>query len=371
MTIFFIAVFAAYGLFVLWLAWGWTETPDVHASPTDTIRVTVIVPFRNEAEHLYRLVSSLLKQEYDYTLWEVVLVNDHSTDQFRQALAPFLNERIRLIDLPLDRGGKKAAITFGVQSSQSDIIVTTDADCEVLPSWLSTLTSPFRENKVMMVTGPVSMRGNGGWFSKMQVLEFSSLTGSTASLIQWRLPTMCNGANLAFRRQVFLEVKGYEGNEHVFSGDDEFLMRKVVKKWPYSVVFCKSKSAIVHTEVQRSIREFISQRIRWAGKWKENDSIVSKAVAVAVFCFHILFLSALVAAAIGALRGYLFFTLLASKLLVEVIFLLPVVHFLGQRWRWTVFLLLQVLHPIYVVVIAILSRFKKVSWKGRVQKVFV
>src|SRR5213075_2078285 len=122
------------------------------------------------------------------------------------------------------------------------------------------------------ISGPVKLEEGNSLFGKMQVTEFASLIGTGAASIGFGMPNMCNGANLAFEKAAFVAVNGYAGNDKIASGDDEFLMHKIHSQFPGSVCFLKNPKAIVRTNVQQSLSGFLSQRIRWASKWKFYDN---------------------------------------------------------------------------------------------------
>ena len=127
---------------------------------------------------------------------------------------------------------RKRAIRYGIEQSIGDIIVTTDADCIYADDWLSSLVSNF-EDSVGFVSGPVEFKDNGNVFSKLQKLEFAGLIFTGAGLIGAGKPTICNAANIAYRKKAFDEVNGFEYDMDLSSGDDELLMQKIAQDTEY------------------------------------------------------------------------------------------------------------------------------------------
>src|SRR5690606_17909477 len=162
--------------------------------------------------------------------------------------------------------GKKAAIRTGLDYAKGDLIVTTDADCQMGANWLAVIEEFYHSQKLKMVIGPVALHAGDALFSQMQSIEFASLIGSGAASFKLGIPSMCNGANLAYSKEVFFEVNGFEDTMHLASGDDEFLMHKVVEKYPEKVSFLKNKEAVVKTNSMPDLNSFFNQRIRWASK---------------------------------------------------------------------------------------------------------
>ncbi|MFZ5970651.1 MAG: glycosyltransferase [Bacteroidota bacterium] len=374
MAFLLVTVFAAYAGLLLWLLLGWAKVQETAGKPDGQLRtITVVVPFRNEQRHLTDLLTDLASQNYPAEKWNAILVDDHSTDRSTEVVARF-NFPGKVIRLQ-GAEGKKAALTAGIRAADGLIIATTDADVRLSPSWLAEINGAFSRPETKMVVGPVSLAPGNTWFQRLQWLEFASLAGVTAAGLGWGVPVMCNGANLAFLKPAFEEVEGYAGNAHISSGDDEFLMRKVAARWRGSVKFLFSGSAIAVTQPLASLSSFIHQRVRWAGKWKHNNSLSARLMAVFIALFHIGFLVGLVAAGCGLVEWKLFGWLWLMRFFGEAVFLLSVTGFLQQNantragWSWVNFLALQFLYSLYVVAIGFASLVVRPKWKGRAVQV--
>ena len=363
MTITFLLVFGSYFLFLMTLLYGWEKILGAPQSQSENSQsISVIVPFRNESSNLKSLIHSLSMLRYPKDKLEVILVNDHSTDNSVKILNSYPGN-FKTIDLGIDESGKKAALTKGIEAATSEVIITTDADCQHNPDWLNSVNSLFNDAKVSMVLGGVAMSDSQSFFSRSQAIEFASLIGSGASLLYWGIPAMANGANLAFRRNAFFEVKGYEGNEGVASGDDVYLLQKIFFRYPDGVVFNNDPNSVVSTIPQPSLASFFQQRFRWAGKWKYQNNSSVKWAAVSVFFFQMAFLGSFSYYLITHNR--LILILLFSKAVLESIFLSRVCEFLNVRLKLLPFAFLQIIYPLYVVITAIGSIQLPFEWKGR------
>jgi len=364
MSIVVIVFFALYFVLTIALTVGWRRAVAYKPSAqnTHTPVVTVVVAARNEAEHIASLLNDLAQQTY--THFEVIVVDDHSDDN-TGAIADTFSKRFVNIRLITSTGtGKKAALTQAIREAKGEIIIATDADCRMSKQWISTMVTYFTEVKVQMIFGGVVLSGNS-YFASLQALEFVSLIGSGAATMAFGIPTMCNGANLAFRKNAFEAVGGYEGNQHIPSGDDEFLLRKIVHHYPGSVVYAGAPEAVVHTSTSPTLRAFIHQRIRWAGKWRHHQSFVSKLLAVFIAAFQamVFVLPALVV--MQRIDAGVALGLWVTKAVLEFGFLKTVCHNLRPSWRWRAFLSLQLLYPLYILGIGVFSNFRTFEWKGR------
>jgi biofilm PGA synthesis N-glycosyltransferase PgaC len=368
MTIFFIVVFGVYSVCVLILAFGWARLSDQVTSRPVTKKnfITVIVAFRNERSTLIPLIKSLQAQNYAIENFEVILVNDHSEDDSVDVIKKNISAKnVKVIQLPENTIGKKAALNFGIQNACEGLIATTDADCVVPANWLIKINTYFQNEKTQLVTGPVSLLPHGSFFSQLQALEFSSLVGVTGATISFGQPTMANGANLSFRKEAFQKVNGYEENFNIPSGDDEFLMRKISHQWRNAVQFLNDHEAIVTAPSQVSIGAFIQQRLRWASKWKFNSSIYTQVVALIVLLFQGAFILFFLWQMVNGKDSAIMLSLWVLKMFAEMIFLFQVSSFLQLRWHWISFFTLQFVYPLYVVGIGVLSQLKGYEWKNR------
>jgi biofilm PGA synthesis N-glycosyltransferase PgaC len=364
MSTFIAFLFLLYCILLVTLIIGWTRVlqyvPSIEAQKINHF-ISVLVSARNEAMNIASLLQNLKLQSY--TSYEVIVIDDHSDDNtFNIAKAFVLDEKIKV--LHNDGNGKKQALSTGITAASGSIIVTIDADCVVDVEWLGIINNAFQNDDVKLAFGGVRIKGNDTLFSSLQQMEFSSLIGSGAATSMLGFPTMCNGANLAFRKEIFNEAGGYISHMHIPSGDDEFLLRKVATMYPEGVYFLNDKASVVTTKAIETIKDLLHQRIRWAGKWKYNQSLSSTLLAVFIFIFQLSSITTFILIAAGFANAFLILMWIA-KILLELLFLKQVNSFLGNKWKWLSFILLQLIYPVYVVYIGLISNFKSFEWKGR------
>lgn len=361
-----------YSLFTLLLAMAWhllkkTGSVSVHHSPEVTVAVIVVV--RNEGEHIQALLSDLKAQNYH--LMEIVVVDDGSTDDTCDKIRQMQRDntlRIQLLHLPLTSeqiSTKKRAISFALEHTEAELILCTDGDCRIAPLWVRNITNAYRSGKAKFISGPVVFNKTGSFFEKLQAVEFASLIGSGAACIYLGKPTMCNGANMAYPRQVFYEVGGYEDSEHIISGDDELLMHKIYRKYPTEVVFLKNQDGIVDTAPKKNLREFYYQRKRWSSKWRHYQNPTAKLLAVFIFLANLTVLIAFGAALTGHLNLSQTSLLWGMKSLAEITFLIPLLHFFRKLKLLLLIPVVQLIYPFYVLLFGMLSFSRSFEWKGR------
>ncbi|GAB5523657.1 MAG: glycosyltransferase [Roseivirga sp.] len=364
---FFLVIWLVYWLVLISIIRAWAGIKS-SGQKTVELSVSVIVPFRNEAQHLETLVKALGQQAYPY--FEVVFVNDHSTDASEQLLAEILKGvdfDYHLLNLS-GTTGKKAAISQGVGAAKGEIILTTDADCVFAKHWIERMAGAFADSAAQMVSGPVNLVGTS-FFQKWQQMEFSVLIATGAAGISWQKPSMANGANLAYRKSVFQAVAGFDGVDAIASGDDELLMMKVHKAYPGSIRFVKECDAVVTTEALGSWAEFRNQRLRWAGKWRYGKRKASVIGALSVFGFNLLIISLPVLALAGLLDWGQVLAFFLSRLLIELALVLVLNRFFNNKLSVSALILHQILYPFYAIYFGMAANFGNYQWKGRSYKV--
>ena len=326
----------------------------------------ILVPFRNEAEHLPKLLINLA--ETLHSSQEVIFIDDGSTDDSAAMVSHFIKERnlSRWVLLKSAGIGKKAALTTGVHYTQAEVILTTDADCVLPPGWVGKMSMPFEQPETQLVAGPVITVGGTGFFSRFQQIEWGSILLMTQYLFSNGKPLMCSGANLAYRRSAFLAVEGYSGNEMHPSGDDEFLLKKIVRHFGVqAVTYYNGKELLVETQSVASWSAFVRQRVRWAGKWRLHRSWRHASSSALAFVLAIVELGS-VGLLFGSLEQKLVFLIFwAGKISIEKRVLQEVLATFHINLSFYSYVASSFLHPIYVVSVGILAIPGKYSWKGR------
>ena len=331
--------------------------------------VSVIIPFRNESDNILTSLISLASQNYPQEKFEVIYVNDSSTDdsyeKILNAAKPINFNVISLSEFSHDKAFKKKAVSYGIEHSRGEIIITTDADCTHNQNWLRELISGF-DSATGFISGPVSFNERRNIFSKIQSLEFAGLVLSGAGLIGIGKPIICNGANLAFRRSVYHQLHGYHDQMHLSSGEDELLMQKIAAETDYSVKFCWNKDAVVFTQPNENIRNFFQQRKRWASKglFYKNKLLIISLVLIYLFYLGIT-VQILLSIFLSKLFLISFGLSLISKFVIEYKILYKGVNFLFKDNLMKYFFLTEIFQIFYLTLAGFLGIIGNYKWKDR------
>ncbi|AMO20717.1 glycosyltransferase [Flavobacterium columnare] len=355
-------VLIGYSVNILWLCIGFTKVRIFsYKEVYPTTKFSIIVPFRNENKNLPNLLASFERLNYPSHLFEVILVDDDSDDRFEIPDSRFqitLMNTIRKTNSP-----KKDAINSAIPIVQNNWVITTDADCTVNKKWLSIYDAFIQEKTPKMVASGVLFSPVKSFLQNFQFLDLLSLQGTTIGSFGNCQAFMCNGANLCYQKTFFEELRGFEGNDEIASGDDVFLLQKAVQKDPKKVYFLKNTLATVCTKPENSFKKLLNQRVRWASKIANYQSIYSKQLGLFVFLMNF----SLILLAFGFLflnfEGQLLLMVFAIKFLVDYILFRMSSEYFGKSLKYLI--LSTVLYAFFSSFVVIYSLFGKYDWKGR------
>jgi cellulose synthase/poly-beta-1,6-N-acetylglucosamine synthase-like glycosyltransferase len=358
-----------YALLMAYYVYWWYRVPlfvplaNIEEMPF----ISVVVAARNEAENLPLLLRALAAQTWPASQFEIIIVDDYSTDETALVVQQFASDKIGLISpgIPENVSSKKKAIEAGVAAARGPLIAVTDADCQPQPQWLELLAACYCQNGSLFIVAPVRLTAGRGFGGVFQQLDFAMLQGITAAGVQAGAHSMCNGANLGYKKSAFNEVGGFTGVDKLASGDDMMLLYKIWQRHPQRVHYLKHKNAIMPTPAAATWRAFIQQRIRWSSKATYYQDKRISAVLFLVYFFNVWCLVLLVAALLQSNIWVYTLLCLGVKTGIELLLLAPITLFYGQARLLLYFPLLQPFHIVYTVLIGLLSLQKTYEWKGR------
>ena len=325
--------------------------------------VSLVIPFRNEDKNLPSLLNDIYQFDYPVELLECIFVDDHSDDHsFSLINDSKLKFPFKIISSSSD--GKKAAITCGVEAAKHTWIVTTDADTRWDSQVLRLLMSHPKLNEVEMICGVVELNGTtNDLLDILQVQEYAILQAAGISSLFRHEPLLNSGANLAFRKFSFYEVRGYQSHQHLPSGDDVFLMLSFAHKWNDSVA--SNPKSKVTTATVNSWSSYFQQRSRWGMKARHYKDKHLLQIGF-LFLLSNLGMVAMMIAAFVSVYYFLIF-------LIAVLFRFSGEHSLIKRYyayynspfSSMQVLMLSVFYPIVFLMTLFSGWIAPGSWKGR------
>lgn len=333
---------------------------------------SVVIPFRNEAENLPDLLLSISELKYSYNLFEIVFVDDESSDASVLIIERFLEKSP--LDLKIIKNNrvsnspKKDAITSAIEHSKKEWIVTTDADCLLPKQWLNSFNEFIQKNNSICIAAPVTYYNTNSFLDRFQLLDLLSLQGSTIGGFGIKKPFMCNGANLAYKKDIFTDLNGFNGNDNIASGDDIFLMEKIITAFPDKIHYLKNKNAIVTTKPQQNWSALINQRLRWASKVSAYKSWFSKLTGLIVLLTNALIITLTLLVTLNVFNFKVFIYILTLKFSVDLLLIYKSATFFNQKKVLKTYIFAFIVYPFFSVYIVFLSLFKQYKWKDRTFK---
>jgi poly-beta-1,6-N-acetyl-D-glucosamine synthase len=312
-----------YAIFFIYVIWFWTHQPKPNNVITNQdIGITVIVAVRDEEENVLNCIYSILNNKLNSGCFELIVINDHSTDGTVSLLETINRSNYKYFNLPEYTTGKKRAIAFGVEKSKFPIILCTDGDCIVGQKWIQTMAMSLSYNQKSFATGIVLPRYVNSALGYFQQLDFMASMVLTFFGIKKKLFFLANGANMIFYKSVFQDINGFEGNENIASGDDVFLMQKFIQaKGEDTLGFSFEDEGLVFTKSEKSWKELWQQRKRWATKLKALNDYKLMIIQGFVFIVALTTISSFIMSFIYSFLFTSFLILFFGKMIVDFYFL--------------------------------------------------
>lgn len=369
-SLFSVVVLCAYLLVILRYSYYWNalvheDKPEGYVPRTS---IAVLVAARNEAAAIERCLEALVQQAYPSSLYQIYIINDHSEDETAALVERYAAryEQVQLLHLPDGKMGKKSALAYGIDQSEGTLIVTTDADCTMHQRWLAHMAHFYESKSLKFIAGPVAFYEEKSLFERFQSLDFMGMIAVAAAGIEGRFMGLCNGANLGYERSVFHEVNGFEGIDHLASGDDMLLLQKVQARYPDRIGFLKQAEATTYTHAKATLQDFAEQRIRWASKSGAYKGWQVQAMLGTVWLLCL----SMVVDLIGSGFSWLFVFWLIAKLgikgMCDYFFLRMMAEFFDRLDLMRAHVPASIMHWWYIAVVGTAGLFrKKYEWKGR------
>ncbi len=360
-----------YSLLIFAFILGFNRVENFEATTNDSIQTTfsIIIPFRNEAEALPELLESITQLEYLKSHYEIIFIDDASDDDSVDIIKRYCDKLSMTFSILQNNrktnSPKKEAINTAIHQSQFDWIITTDADCILPKKWLQTFDAFIQHKQPKFIVAPVTYVANSSFLQQFQLLDFISLQGSTIGGFGIKIPFLCNGANLCYRKDTFLEVNGFEENTHIASGDDIFLLEKISRKYPDEVHYLKSSRVIVTTKPQPTFKQLLEQRIRWAAKSTAYTNVFSKLVSSIVFIMNLLLIILFFSSVFGDISWQFSIPVFGVKLIVDLLLLIKTTAFFKQQKVLRFYFFSSFIYPVFIMLVVISSLKSGYDWKGR------
>ena len=366
----FAIVIILYGIFTILSVVGFNKLRSdisVNEINRNADFISIVLSARNEATTIERCLQELIKQQYPINQFEIILIDDASEDDTYK-LANHVLEKSKIsykLIKEFVHQGKKKNISKAISISKGSIIITTDADVIFRSEkWLSTISNYFVIHKPEMLIMPIDFEMDKKLLSIFQIIENLALTTITAGFTGMQLPFMCNGANLAFKKDAYEKVNGYQSHMHISSGEDVLLLEDIKKLYPTGVHYLLSKTLIIKTKTQKSLKSFFNQRLRWAYKARYNPNALNITSGFIIIMANLLIPAFLLALIVQSVIIPYLSIFVISKCVFDFLLLFLASNYLGQKKYLLLIIPFQCIYWVYALIIGICSFFVKPKWKN-------
>jgi len=345
--------------------------PAREPASVDENKFTVVIAARNEERNIAACLQTVLSQDIPPSRYEIIVIDDRSEDATPQILrglsARYENLRVITIDsAPSGISPKKHAVSMGIESASNGIIVFTDADCRVPPSWLSSIGGYFEDGGTALAQGITSygyIDGMNKLFFGLQSVDFLSHGIIAAAAIGAGLPINSNANNMAFRRRAFEEAGGYGSDSGVALGDDDHLLQRVWRSGK-RVRFMTDPRAAVETAPTETVSALFEQRRRW-GSVTVHYGARQVALLSAVFLFYLTIPLTLIASTVNPAMLYVCASLLLVKLAGELVLMIPGTRIFNRKHLRKYIVPASLIQLPMVLAAVVSGVFGRFEWKGR------
>lgn len=324
-------------------------------------QLTVLIPYRNEEANILNLIDALEKSSVQPK--QIIFIDDHSTDKSALLLSERKKNHYQLICLE-DKFGKKEALRLGIAHAEGEFILTLDADILLKSEYFRIITELEEADLYLF---PVVLKGKNFWkvFFELDLLMVNALN---SGLFGWHRPIIASGANLLFRKEMFLKSDRYETHKHILSGDDIYLLRDF-RQAKADVRLVLNNDVTVISETPNNLKSFFHQRLRWIAKTSHVKDhfatligIFQGLMIISFSCCFIYFLMH------NEIKNAIFLFLV--KAIIDLLGFAP--YFVKVRAKKQLLYLIpyEFIYPIYLLIISILLPFFRPVWKQRSATVY-
>ncbi len=333
------------------------------------LKVSIVIIARNEELNIVKCIDSIIQQNKSEIELEIILVDDNSEDSTSVvADSVLIKSGIDYCILNLkdfERQGKKSGIELAVNKAKGDYIILRDADTvSYSQNWLVSVSDFLQNEKSDLLILPIQFEGEKSLISQLQILENNALTILSGGSVFSNSALFCNGANLAFKKESFIQLNPYQDNKQISSGDDMFLLQSAKQKG-LKIDYLRNFDVVATTISTKSIAELLGQRARWMGKMSKIKDINSFCVASLVYLSNVWLPILLVLSAFNPQLYKYLGIIWALKFVFDFLFVLLASVFFRVKLSLVNFFVLTIIYPFYTLGISLAVLFVKPNWKGR------
>lgn len=352
-------IVAAIILFIIYISIFYQLTKTTKSSVSNNeLKISVVVAAKNEAENISNLISSLQKQRYSLDNFEIIIVDDNSSDSTFDLVKGFSTEHNNIKIIKAENKiykGKRGALQIGIDNSEFDYILITDADCEPNKYFIKSYSNKFIEN-YDFVFGVSPIIQENSFTNRIACFDNLWVHILTFSFANIGLPYSAAARSFGFSKSSFNKLSGYKETLDTISGDDDLLLREAVKN-NLRIGTISNEDAFVYTRAKKSLSEFIIQKSRHTST-SSYYSILPKLVLGFWHLLNIIMLFSLVL----IFFDFSLFSLFVTKLIGDIFIIKILMKKFSYKFNITEIVIHQIIYEVLLIQIFIKSFSMRKKW---------
>lgn len=321
------------------------------------INISVVIPFKNEANRIKPLLVKLQDLDYPRENFEIIFVDDQSEDNTSEIINQFAGRNFKILSLgQKEIPGKKGALEYGIKKAKFDIIAITDADCEPEKDWLKSISKKISLG-YDIVFGFSPLRKKEKFISKISSFENLRNYILYFASVGLGVPYSATSRNFAFNKQAYYKINGYRNTLETLSGDDDLFIREAVKQKLKIGVF-RISNDLVYSNPAESFRDYFQRKSRHL---KTSHHYLFKH-KVFLGIWHSINIISLYSILLTPVSGLFVFPF-AIKMLSDIITIQKVKNILSHNFKWFEIIVFQIFYETFLIINFINSLITRDKWK--------
>ncbi len=327
---------------------------------SDLLKFSIIISIKNEEENITSLIIALKKLFYPKDFFEVIIIDDNSTDNSYQLVKNAINEieNIKLYKVREKKfPGKKGALAFGISKAVNPFLIITDGDCLPQKNWLISFASKFSRG-FDLVFGASPFIKKDLLINKISCFENLRTTILTFTAATLGFPYSATGRSFGFTKDIYLKTGGFKYTTETLSGDDDLFIREAVKQNAKIGCFIET-GGLVFTNSPVSLKEYLRQKARHIST---SFYYLPKHKFVLGFwhLINLFFLFSILL--IWADSIYAVFILI--KIITDIIIIKQVQKLIKYNFKFFEIINLQIIYEFSLIINFFNSKLLKINWKN-------
>ena len=322
------------------------------------LHISIIISAKNEANNVYSLFNSLKAIDYPKNIFEIIFVDDNSTDLTFLKAEQFKDELTNLKILKAENkkySGKKGALSLGISNALNNYILITDADCIVSPCWLKRYSEKFSHGFDFLF-GNAPYIYEPGLVNSISRFENLRTFFLSTYAVKLHVPYSVTARNFGFNKTSFDKIKGYENTKETLGGDDDLLIREAIKN-KMKIGYIPDKDASVYSRTKKTLKNYLAQKTRHT----KTSLYYLPVHKIILGSWHLINLGALFSPLLGFYNKW-FFIPFIIKIICDILIVKTNETKSGYRFGSLEIIYLQVIYEFLIVINFMNALFREDKW---------